>query len=129
MKKVFLFLLACATMVIAQGPAVDVLYFHGAQRCITCRSIEKLTKEVLQENFAKELKSGKVTFTVVDISEPTSEKIAKEYKVTWSSLFVNKWDGANEKRNNLTQMGFSYAKNQPAEFKKRFKQVMDDLLK
>ncbi len=129
MKKLLLILLFFASVLFAQGPAVEVLYFHGAQRCITCRSIEKLVGEVLRDDFSKELKSGKIAFKVVDISEPEGEKIAENYKVTWSSLFVNKWEGAKESRNNLTQLGFAYAKNQPAEFKKRFIEIVDGLLK
>lgn len=29
------------------GKYVEVIYFHGKQRCPTCRAIEKYTKEVV----------------------------------------------------------------------------------
>ena len=29
---------------------VEVIYFHGKQRCVTCRSIEENTKELLANN-------------------------------------------------------------------------------
>ena len=35
---------------IEQEDAVEVLYFHGKQRCITCNAIERLTKEVTFAN-------------------------------------------------------------------------------
>ena len=38
---------------------VEVIYFHGKQRCATCMAIEKNTREVLNSMFANELKSGK----------------------------------------------------------------------
>lgn len=90
---------------IAKSPEqdrVEVIYFHGKQRCATCRAIEKNTQEVVNTLFADELKNGSVVFKTVDISTPEGEKIADKYEVTWSSLFVNKWNDGKESRNNLT---------------------------
>ncbi|MFI3267864.1 MAG: hypothetical protein R3Y51_04010, partial [Rikenellaceae bacterium] len=44
---------------------VEVLSFHGAQRCITCQAIENLTREVVEQDFAEELKAGKLKMTVI----------------------------------------------------------------
>ena len=40
-----------------QKDRVEVLYFHGKQRCITCAAIEKNTKETMETLFANELKT------------------------------------------------------------------------
>lgn len=96
---------------------VEVIYFHGKQRCATCMAIEKNTKEVVNMLFANELKNGTVVFKTVDISTPEGEKIADKYEVTWSSLFVNKWKGGKETRNNLTEFGFGNARKNPDGFK------------
>lgn len=108
---------------------VEVLYFHGKQRCITCKSIEKHTKDVLTAYFADQVKNGKIVFRVIDISEPANEKIAEKYEVTWSSLFINKWKGGKEKVNNMTEFGFSYAKSSPEVFKAGVKKKIEELLK
>ena len=97
---------------------VEVIYFHGKQRCATCVAIEKNTKEVVNTMFANELKNGTVVFRSVDISTPNGEKIADRYEVTWSSLFVNKCKGGKESRNNLTEFGFGNARKKPEVFKK-----------
>lgn len=97
---------------------VEVIYFHGKQRCATCMAIEKNTKEVVNTLFANELKKGSVVFKTVDISTPEGEKIADRYEVTWSSLFVNKWKGGKETRNNMTEFGFGNARKNPDGFKK-----------
>lgn len=97
---------------------VEVLYFHGKQRCATCMAIEKNAKEVVNTLFANDLKNGTVVFKTVDISTPEGEKIADKYEVTWSSLFVNKWKDGKESRNNLTEFGFGNARNNPDGFKK-----------
>lgn len=81
-------------------------------------AIEKNTREVLNSMFAKELKNGKVVFKIVDISTQEGEKIADKYEVTWSSLFVNKWKGGKETRNNMTEFAFGNARKNPDTFKK-----------
>lgn len=91
---------------------VTVLYFHGKQRCITCRSIEQCAKEVV-----KMFNPGKVEMKVIDISDPKNEQLVNQYRVSWSSLYLQK----GKQKINLTEMGFRYAKNQPEEFKKRLR--------
>ena len=112
----------------AQQEYIEVLDFHGKQRCVTCLAIEKLTKEVVENEFAQQVKDGKVVFKSIDISTKEGEKIADKYEVTWSSLFVNKWKDGKEKINNMTDFGFSYAKNSPEVFKAGVKKKIDELL-
>ncbi|WP_042371914.1 nitrophenyl compound nitroreductase subunit ArsF family protein [Bacteroides neonati] len=112
-----------------QKEYVEVLYFHGKQRCVTCNTIEKLTKEVIDKDFAQQLKDGKVVFKVIDISTKEGEKIADKYEVTWSSLFVNKWKDGKETKNNMTDFGFSYAKGSPDVFKEGVKKKVNEQLK
>ncbi|MEG1617724.1 MAG: nitrophenyl compound nitroreductase subunit ArsF family protein [Bacteroidales bacterium] len=107
---------------------VEVIYFHGKQRCITCNAIENLTKEVLQESFSEEVKKGKIQLRVIDISEKENEAIADKYEVSWSSLYINKWSDNQEKRENLTDFGFSYAKSSPDLFKEGIKEKISTLL-
>ena len=113
----------------AQKDVVEILYFHGKQRCITCNAIEKLTKEVVEKDFAQQVKDGKLVFKVIDISTKEGEKIADKYEVTWSSLFLNKWKDGRESRNNMTDFGFSYAKNSAEVFKAGVKKKIEELLK
>lgn len=113
----------------AQKDVIEVLYFHGKQRCITCNAIEKLTKEVVENDFTQQVKDGKIVFKVIDISTKDGEKLADKYEVTWSSLFINKWTDGKESKNNMTDLGFSYAKNSPDVFKAGVKKKIDELLK
>lgn len=113
----------------AQSNRVEVLYFHGKQRCMTCNAIEKLTREVVQTSFANEVKKGTLVFKVVDISKPENEKLADSYEVTWSSLFVNSWRGGKESRKNMTEYAFSYAKNSPDVFKAGLAKALKEQLK
>lgn len=97
---------------------VEVIYFHGKQRCATCVAIERHAKEVVDAMFANEMKDGKVIFKIVDISTPEGEALADKYEVTWSSLFVNAWKEGKETRNNMTEFAFGNARKNPDAFKK-----------
>lgn len=101
-----------------QKDMVEVIYFHGKQRCATCIAIEQNAKEVINSLFPNEMKNGTVVFKIVDISTPGGEKIADRYEVTWSSLFVNKWKNGKETRNNMTEFAFGNARKNPDAFKK-----------
>ena len=92
----------CGMAQIAADTYVEVLYFHGKQRCVTCKAIEKYTKEVVNADLAELVKNGKLRFKEVDISTPEGEKLAEKYRVSWSSLYVNKWKNGKEERNDDT---------------------------
>ena len=76
---------------------VEILYFHGKQRCVTCRSIEQNTKELVEAKFARQMKEGKVVYRVIDISKKENARIAEKYEVTWSSLFLVQHKSGKEK--------------------------------
>lgn len=105
---------------VVQTDVTEVLYFHGKKRCITCNAIERLTKEVIDS-----LADEKVVMKIVDISEPEGETIADKYEVTWSSLILDR----GGKVENLTDMGFGYAKNQPEAFKAKLVEAIANIAK
>ena len=112
-----------------QSNRIEVLYFHGAQRCITCRAIETNTEALLDSLYSKEKADGKIIYNVIDISKKENDAIADKYEVPWSSLFVNGWKDGKENVNNMTEFSFSNAKNTPGKFKERIKSKIDELLK
>lgn len=112
-----------------QKDRVEVLYFHGKRRCVTCMAIEKNAKEVVEAQFADELKSGTLIFRTIDISEPKNETIAGKYEVTWASLFVSKWKDGKETYENLTEYAFANARTAPDMFKNGVAEKIRTLLK
>lgn len=134
MKRMWLTSLLCLLaawgMAQAQQPDayVEVLYFHGKQRCATCKALEKCTKEVVTKDLAGWMKEGKLRFKEVDISTAEGEKVADAYRVTWSSLYVNLWKQGREERHDLTRMGFQYARSKPDYFKQELKKTITALL-
>lgn len=97
--------------------AVEIIYFHGKQRCMTCMAIEKATRALVEGELAKWVKAGRVTYRVVDLSTEEGKKIAAKYKVTFSSLFVVTPKGAED----LTRFAFANARTNADGFKKSLK--------
>ena len=108
---------------------VEVLYFHGKQRCTTCAAIEKNTKETVETLFADELKDGSLVFKSIDISQSENEEIINKYEVTWSSLFITKWKNGKDSTENLTEYAFAKALSAPDTFKANVTQKIRQLLK
>jgi len=68
---------------------IEVLHFHATQQCISCINIGKFTKAVIEEKFPEELKNGKIIFKTINIDLPENYKIANDYKVSGSALYLN----------------------------------------
>lgn len=96
---------------------MEVIYFHGKQRCVTCEAIEKQTKEVVGKQFGSRLKQGRVVLRVIDFSDRKNRNIAKKYRVSWSSLFIVSHKNRQETVENLTEFAFANARTSPEKFK------------
>jgi len=64
-----------------KGPVV-IYYFHGYQRCAGCLRTEKMLREVTQEAFAEEIKSGKVALRVINVEDLANVEIVERFSVT-----------------------------------------------
>ena len=108
---------------------MEVLYFHGPQRCKTCVALQKAAKELVDAKFAKELKSGRVKFREIDLSTKEGEKLGDKYEIAWSSLVVVRKQGKKEKVADLTDDGFRYAVNNKAKIQSILQQKIAEFLK
>ena len=95
----------------------------------TCKAIEKETREVVFTELTERVARGELRFREVDLSTPEGEKLADQYRVTWSSLYVNLWKEGRETRNDMTRFGFQYARSQSDVFRKGLTEKIEQLLK
>lgn len=107
---------------------VEVLYFHGKQRCATCVAIERETEAVINEQFADAVNSGALEYRIIDITKAENEPIADKYEVSWSSLVLVKYTDGEEESENLTQFAFGNARNNPELFRKQLTEKINQLL-
>ena len=107
---------------------IEVIDFHTTNRCVTCKSIESNTKYTLDTYFADEVKSGKITFSVVNIDEKENEKLAEKFEASGTSLFLNVIKNGKEKQIDLTEFAFMNGKKQDT-FSKELKTKINNELK
>ena len=71
---------------------VVVYYLHATFRCVTCNTIEKMTRSVLETRFSDALSDGRIEWRVADFQQ--EEALAKRYEIVSSGvLVVNIRDG------------------------------------
>ena len=68
---------------------LQVYYFHRTQRCYSCLTIGKYIKETIEDNFANEIQNGTIDFQEINIELPENRELAKKFKASGSSLFIN----------------------------------------
>jgi hypothetical protein len=66
-----------------------VYYFHGSARCRTCTKFETLTKEVMDESFADEVKKGRVEFRAVNVDDKENEHYVRDYQLYSRSVVLS----------------------------------------
>ena len=80
-------------------------YFHGTKRCSTCMTIEAITDESLKTNFADELATGRLVWSVINVDEPGNEHYVYDFKLpTRSVVLVDVRDGEQQRWKNLTRI-------------------------
>jgi hypothetical protein len=128
---VSLFLFSCtgkaqnkSTVTKVEAKTIQVYDFHTTNRCITCKAIEANTKYTLNTYFAEELKDGTITFHVVNIDEDENYELAKKFKASGTSLFINIITPEKEKQIDLTAFAFTYGKKQE-DFSNRLKNKLE----
>uniref|UniRef100_UPI0032180F5E nitrophenyl compound nitroreductase subunit ArsF family protein n=1 Tax=uncultured Draconibacterium sp. TaxID=1573823 RepID=UPI0032180F5E len=106
-----------------EGAKTEVYYFHNTRRCPTCLAIEKVTKEVLEEQpYASAKKNGELLFKSYNAEDSANKKLVKKMGVTGSALIVVKGD----KKTDLTSKGFMYALKQPEKLQEALRKALND---
>ena len=107
---------------------IEVIDFHSTNRCKACKAIEANTKYTLDTYFAKELKTGKITFKIVNVDKEENEKLAEKFQASGTSLFLNVVKNGKAKQIDLTEFAFMNGNDQKA-FSDELKQTIAVQLK
>lgn len=77
---------------VASKPAVAhrvvVTYFYGDVRCPTCRKLEALSREAVEQGFAMEIAAGTVVFQAINVDRAENKHFVADYKLVTKSLIV-----------------------------------------
>jgi predicted membrane-bound dolichyl-phosphate-mannose-protein mannosyltransferase len=103
---------------------VEVYYFHYTRRCVTCNTVEEVTKKSIAELYPEQTQKGTVNFISVNLDDANSKAIAEKCKVGGQALIVT----GKDKRIDLTDKGFMFARSKPETLKEELKKAIDPLL-
>lgn len=79
------------------APAADkiiVYYLHAQIRCVTCNKIEKMARELVQREYAPDLRSGRVEWRTANFQK--EEELAKRYDIASSSVVLVRTQAGRE---------------------------------
>lgn len=113
---VFMLVLIAGIVTAQKAPKLKIIYFHAEHRCPTCLSIEENTLKTLNTYYAKQFKSGEITFVSLNVEEKKNQALVEKYQADGSSLFLTRMEGKNEKTSDMTNFAFSYSRTQPEKF-------------
>lgn len=77
---------ATATQPEPMAEKINVYYMHATFRCVTCNTIEKLTKQLLDSKYKKQMQNGSIIFSEVNFQK--NEQLAKQFDVLSSCVVV-----------------------------------------
>lgn len=104
---------------------VEAYYFHFSSRCVTCKKVEAEAKNNIETIYPELFKTGKMTFTAYNLDESDAKAMAEKLGVSGQTLLLVK----GNKKVNITNEGFMYAKTNPEKFKEVMKEKLDELMK
>lgn len=107
---------------------LNVVCTHATVRCPTCTTMERLTRETLEESFRDEVDTGKIVFREVNYEQPEVAAFAGEFKVaTASVVLVNVQNGEIVAGKNIADEAWKLYTDAPA-FKQMLKEQIDAML-
>lgn len=98
--------------------AVKAYYFHTSRRCVTCKTVQKVTAESLQE-----LYGDKIQLKPVNLENKENEELAKSLEVGGQALLIVN----GSKKVDLTMEGFMNAARNPEKLKAKIKETVESL--
>jgi len=115
--------------VVSKKTHIDIYYFHRTDRCETCVSIEENTKNVLEKNFATELKEGTISFKSINFEGDDDKEIIEKYKADGPSLFLTRMKKTKETTKNMTDFALNNSRYNPEKFKNGLRDKINGLLR
>ncbi len=104
---------------ISMAGKVEVYYFHYTRRCVTCQSVESVSREAVAE-----LYGDRVVFSDLNLEEEKGKQKGEQLGVSGQTLLIVSGDT----KINITNEGFINARSNPDKLKQIIKEKIDPLL-
>ena len=107
---------------------VDLFAFHGTRQCTTCKNMKAFTRSTLDRYFKNELKSGLLTYQIIDVDDSKNEKLAEKFEATGTALMVNKITKGKEEIEDWSDFAFEFASGNQKEYEETLQQMLTQKL-
>lgn len=97
---------------------IEVYYFHGTRRCVTCIAVGEVSSELVKSNYED---NENVKFIEINIDEPGNEELVEKFQVSGSGLYV--FNGKDIE--NITAFAFQYARANPEKLKDKLIELIN----
>lgn len=108
---------------------VDLYAFHGTRQCSTCKNMKAFTKATLDKYFAKEIKSGLLTYQIIDVDEEKNYELAEKFEASGTALMVNNIQKGKENIEDWSDFAFEFANGDQFTYESKLKQMLSEKLK
>jgi len=85
---------------------IEVLDFHNEHRCHTCIEIERVTRKILDDNYAKEMKKGLITFRLLNAEDKANRALVEKYNAYGTTLIISSVKNGKEEFVDVTNFAF-----------------------
>lgn len=109
---------------VSNADIIEVYYFHFTNRCMTCNTVESVSKESVESLYPEQIKSGAVVFKSVNLDDDGTEAIAKKFTASGQGLIILN----GSERVDLTTVAFMNAVNNPDKLKAAIKKNVDAMI-
>ncbi|MBW6536169.1 MAG: hypothetical protein K0B11_14265 [Mariniphaga sp.] len=97
---------------------IEAYYFHTSRRCVTCRNVERISSEILEE-----LYGDKIVLRPVNLENKENEELVKKLEVAGQALLIVN----GTKKVDITTDGFMLAMRDREKFKEKIKATVESL--
>jgi len=97
---------------------VEVYYFHGTRRCVTCIAVGEVSSELVKSKYGND---PNVKFIEINIDEPRNEELVEKFQVSGSGLYV--YNGKDIQ--NVTAFAFQHARTNPDKLKDKLIELIN----
>ena len=75
---------------VVDGPQVVVTYFLMGTRCPSCKKIEALAKETVEQDFATEKSNNKIILRIINTDDAAHRHYIEDYKLAFKTVVISR---------------------------------------
>lgn len=83
-------------LTLGESQVLNVYYFHGNVRCASCKRIEQLTTDALQQGYAEQLAQGKVVLHTINVEAPEHNHYIRDFELITRSVVLELTDNGQQ---------------------------------